>query len=188
LSDVTGVAGVAVGASGVAGDAADIGDGLVSAGGLALNGSLLKLNANGFLQGAQGAQFLRSHQRQRAPGCFSAASAADAMDIRFGRVRHFVIDDVGDAFDVEAAGRDIRGDEYRIRPGPEPFDGGHALLLRAIGMKRGGADAKRGQPGCQLVRTNLGAAENEDRSRCFLAQPVRQPLRFLIRRHGLHGV
>ena len=66
MSDVTGVAGVAVGASGVAGDAADIGDGLVSAGGLALNGSLLKLNANGFLQGAQGAQFLRSHQRQRA--------------------------------------------------------------------------------------------------------------------------
>jgi hypothetical protein len=33
-----------------------------------LNGSLLKLNANGFLQRAQRAQFFRSHQRQGAPG------------------------------------------------------------------------------------------------------------------------
>ena len=77
MSDVTGVvAGVSVGVAaaasgGAAGDAADIGDigdGLLSPGGPALNGSLLKLNANGFLQRAQRAQFFRSHQRQGAPG------------------------------------------------------------------------------------------------------------------------
>ena len=58
----------AAGASGAAGDAADSGLRLLSPGGAGLNGSLLKLNANGFLQRAQRAQFFRSHQRQRAPG------------------------------------------------------------------------------------------------------------------------
>ena len=62
------VAGAASGAAGDDADIGDIGDGLVLPGGPALNGSLLKLNANGFLQRAQRAQFLRSHQRQGAPG------------------------------------------------------------------------------------------------------------------------
>jgi hypothetical protein len=49
-------------------EAADSGVGLSSPAGAGLNGSLLKLNANGFLQRAQGAQLFGSDQRQRAPG------------------------------------------------------------------------------------------------------------------------
>ena len=65
---MTGVApGVVAGAPGAAGEA-DIGDdGLIFPGGPGLNGSLLKLNANGFLQGAQRAQFFGSDQCQGAP-------------------------------------------------------------------------------------------------------------------------
>ena len=69
LSDVTGAGDDAEdGVSGVDGDDADRGVWVPSPGGSRLNGSLLKLNANGCLQRPQGAQFFRSDERQRAPG------------------------------------------------------------------------------------------------------------------------
>jgi hypothetical protein len=74
LSDVTGIGAaeageVAAGPSAADGDGdADSEAGLLSPGAAGLNGSLLKLNPNGFLQCAQRTQFLGSDQRQRAPG------------------------------------------------------------------------------------------------------------------------
>ena len=65
---MTGTGAATAGASGVDGAAADSGDAFRSPGGAGLNGSLLKLNANGFLQRAEGAQFFGGDQRQRAPG------------------------------------------------------------------------------------------------------------------------
>ena len=56
------------------------------------------------------------------------------MHVSFGCVRHLIVDDVGNAVDVEPTGSDISRDQHGIRPRPESFDGGHPLLLRAIGV------------------------------------------------------
>ena len=95
----------------------------------------------------------------------TAVPAVSARPVRPTRgrrlyaLRHLVVYDVTDAFDVDAAGRDVGGHQ---RPEParlEALDGGRALALRPIGMQRRALDAALREParqlvGARLVRTN----------------------------------
>ena len=47
------------------------------------------------------------------PSAAGPAGAADAMDIVLGMDGHVEIEDMAEAFDIEAAGGDVAGDEYR---------------------------------------------------------------------------
>ena len=55
--------------------------------------------------------FARLDERDRRALAAGATGPADPVDIRVGVGRHVEVDDVRDVLDVEAAGRDVRGDE-----------------------------------------------------------------------------
>ena len=112
-------------------------------------------------------------------GSSSGATSVMAVPGRLGAARparrgartmsalcgHVVVDDVRDAVDVEAAGRDVGRDERRVAARPEPLDGGRPVLLRPVGVQRRAADAARRQARRQLVRAALRADEHERRAR-----------------------
>jgi hypothetical protein len=53
----------------------------------------------------------RGDERDRVAAATGAAGAADPVDVRLGVGRDVVVDDVADPLDVQAAGRDVGGDE-----------------------------------------------------------------------------
>ena len=110
------------------------------------------------------------------------------MHVSLGRVRYFIVDDVGDAIDVEPTRRDVGRDQDRIRARPESFDCRHALLLCAIGVQRGRSDAHPTESTGQPFRANLGAAEDQHWAGCLITQPAGKPLRLLAGGNGLHVV
>ena len=61
------------------------------------------------LDGAQHAPFAGRHEQDSRALASGATGAADAVDVGFGIVGNVVIDDVGDAFNIETARRDIGG-------------------------------------------------------------------------------
>ena len=61
-------------------------------------------------------------QRERGTGRQASARAAHAVHVGLGRGRHFVVHDVRDAVDVEAARRDVGRDEHLVPAAPEAFD------------------------------------------------------------------
>ena len=70
-----------------------------------------------------------------------ARGAADAVDVALRNVRQVVVDDMGDAVDVDAAGGDVGGDQ---RPQLAVAEGGEralALVLRLVAVDRLGRDA-----------------------------------------------
>ncbi len=68
-------------------------------------------------------------QRDGDPLATSATHPSDAVDIGVGGRRDVVVDDVGELFDVEAAGCDIGGHQQVGGAGPEPAHDAVALLL-----------------------------------------------------------
>ena len=109
------------------------------------------------------------------------------MHVSFAVRRHFVIDDVRDAVDVEAARRHIGGNQHVIAPAAEPFDRLRALLLGSIGMQR----CRLQTEGCKLPREPLGArlrAHEHEHRTISASEKFRQPLGFFGGRHGLDRV
>ena len=62
-----------------------------------------------------------SAERDRHAFAPGAAGPADAMDVRLGRGRHVVVDDVRQLRDVEAARGDVGRDEQIGRPARNRF-------------------------------------------------------------------
>src|SRR3954470_18531342 len=104
--------------------------------------SSLELGSERALQRLEGAQLFGGDQRQRRPCRRGAAGAADAVHVGLARRGHFVVDDVADPVDVETARGDVGGDEHVLFPPAETLARRGPLLLRAIGVQCGGADAE----------------------------------------------
>ena len=73
-----------------------------------------------------------------------ARRAAAAVDVVVGRERHVEVDDVRDALDVDAARRDVGGDQDRVLAAPERLERRDAILLAAVGVDAGGAARRCG--------------------------------------------
>ena len=101
---------------------------------------LLKLESNSFLQRLPGALLVRGDERYGVSFGPGAACAADPVHVRLGRVRDLEIDDVGNAFDVETARRDVGCHEHRVFAGAEAFDRLETLPLCTIGVQRRGSN------------------------------------------------
>ena len=87
-----------------------------------------------------------------------AAGAADAVHVGLGVGGDVVVDDVADPLDVEAAGRDVGGDEDVELAGLELVDGALALHLRDVAV-----DGHRGvAAGAQLLGERLGLVLGAD--------------------------
>src|SRR3989338_1642057 len=86
--------------------------------------------------------FFRRYEAKSVAGGFHTASAADAVDIVFGSLRHVEIDDVRDVFYVDAARRDIGGHHDLASSLLELLKGARSLDLAAVSVKHRDADAR----------------------------------------------
>ena len=110
-----------------------------------------------------------------------ATGAANAMDEVFGGHRQIEVDDVGDAFDVDAAGGDVGGDEHAVGALFEAVKGLIALSLRTVTMDARGFDAHAAQVLLQFVDAVLGAGEYQEAAGLVLQHILQQrQLAFLI--------
>ncbi len=84
------------------------------------------------------------------------------MDIAFGGVRQFVVDDVGHVVDVDAARRDVGGDQHTRAPVAEILKGPLARILRLVSVYGLRADAAAGKVLHDLVGTMLRSGKDDN--------------------------
>ena len=112
-----------------------------------------------------------------------ARGAADAMDIALGDVRKLVIDHMGHAVHIDAAGGDVGGDEHRGASGAEGLERPLALALALVAMDRDGGKADSGEIFGHLVSAALGAGEDDGALDLGPLQKLRQQLALAGRLH-----
>ena len=79
------------------------------------------------------------------------------MHVILGMHREVEVDHVRDPFDVDAARGDVGGDEHSRASRFERVQRGDALVLRTIGVQRGGDDPLLRELARDLVGAVLGA-------------------------------
>ena len=82
-----------------------------------------------------------------------APGAADAMDVILRGLRQLEVEDVRDAVDVDAAGRDVGRDQHARGAAPERFERPLARPLRLVAVDRDGLDVDLRE----LLREPVGA-------------------------------
>ena len=90
-----------------------------------------------------------------------AAGAADAVDVVLGVGRHVEIEDVADRRDIEAAGRDVAGDEQRQLVLAEIVERLRARALVHVAVQRAGIEAVLGERALQRRHVALAVAEDD---------------------------
>jgi hypothetical protein len=83
------------------------------------------------------------------------------MDVVLGVVRQVVVDDVGDALDVQAAGGDIGRDEHRNLAAGESFEQAQTLFLRYVTRQDRGGVAVALEEAPDPVGLALGVDEHD---------------------------
>ncbi len=106
--------------------------------------------------------FLRSHECESIAHGGGAAGATDAMHVIVRRHRDIVIDDVGHAGDIDAAGGDVGRDHHFVLTVFETLEGGGALTLTAVAVQHGDCVAGFLEAQGDFVGAMFGARENED--------------------------
>ncbi len=140
------------------------------------------------LDRAQHAPLARIDQRDRHALAADAAGAADAVHVDFGRGRDVVVDDVRDVIDVEAARRDVGGDEHVGLLLPEELHDAVALLLFHAAVERLRAVAVRFERVGQLVHLDARAAEDDRRRRVLEFEHARERVGLLRPRDDVGGL
>ncbi len=104
---------------------------------------------------------VRCAERHRGAGRSRSAGAADAMDIGFRFGGKVVVDDVGDVFNIQPAGRDVGRDEHGRLSGLKLSQRAGPCALALIAVQRRGGDAGPLELFDHLVGTVLGAREHQ---------------------------
>ena len=107
---------------------------------------------------------VRRDERDHLAGGTGACGAAAAVDVVVGGERDVEIHDVRDPLDVDAARRDVGGDQHRILPATKRLERGDAVLLAAVGVDAGRADAAARDGACEAVGVDLALHEHEYRT------------------------
>ena len=113
--------------------------------------------------GFGGHEFIGAEEGEGVAFFLGAAGAADAVDVVLGVFGDGVIDNVGDAADVEAAGGEVGGDDDFEFAGAEADEGLGAVLLGDIAVHDGDlVFAIAADAGGEEVGIGLGAGEDHD--------------------------
>jgi hypothetical protein len=121
-------------------------------------------------QGADHVLIVGRNQGKSITGMLGAPCAPDAVNVIVGGSGHIVIDDVGDAFHVEAAGSDVGGYHHLVMPAPEASQCRLALTLRAVAVQAGGAEPGLADLPGQFLSTMLRTGKNKDGIRICLLE------------------
>ena len=125
-------------------------------------GQRFDLLLRGALDRAEHALFARGDEEDRLTGTSGTTGAADAVDVGLGVVRDVVVDDQGDAFDVESAGGHVGGDEDVDLAFAQHVDRALTCLLGDVAVDRGGLEPAGAQLLGQLLGGLLRAHEHDD--------------------------
>jgi hypothetical protein len=120
-----------------------------------------ELGLDGGLEALQATEFVGVDQGDGFAFLAGAAGAADAVDVALLVEGHVVVEDVGDAGDVEAAGGDVGGDEHFEAAFLEGADGVLALVLFDVAVEGFGGAATGEEGVAEFVGFPLGAAEED---------------------------
>lgn len=143
-----------------------------------------------FFDGFGEVEFVGGEDGEGFSGSFGAAGAADAVDVIFGVFRDAVVDDVGDAADVDTAGGDIGGDEDGVFAALESLECFHTVLLGDVGVHDGGvvAVAVAFEHGADAVRFAPRSGEDHDGVEVCLFEEVDEEFVALVHGDGVEGV
>src|SRR5690554_4367999 len=114
-------------------------------GGLVGHLHLAHLLAGGLLDPARLAAFAEAHEGDRDTGTPGPAGTADAVGVGLGVLGQVVVEDVGDARHVEAAGGHVGGDQHVDLAALEALDGALAQALVQVAGEAGHVDAAGGE-------------------------------------------
>ena len=115
------------------------------------------------LDGTQHTALAGGDEENGLAGAACAAGAADAVHVAFRVVRDVVVEHVGDALNVEAAGGNVGGNQDVEAAVAKLVDGALTLLLRNVAVNRGGGEAAGTQFLSEFLGLVLGAHEHDHR-------------------------
>src|SRR5512132_164848 len=104
-------------------------------------------------------------ERQRLAAFAGTSGPSDAMHVGLRIFRQVEVDDVIDALDMNAARREVRGDERPHRAGAEALEHALSRALRDVTVERAGMVAETDQVLRELVDAPLRTAEYKDARR-----------------------
>src|SRR5262249_32413686 len=107
------------------------------------------------------APLLGAHERPSIPGIAHSTRAADAVAVGLGPPRHPVVDYGGDVVDVDAARREVRGDQDLDPATPEAEERALALDLGPVPMEHRDDVAEAIELPAEPVGAPLGAGEHD---------------------------
>ena len=128
------------------------------------------------------------HADQADGVAFTARTActADAVHVVFGDVRNFVVDDVGQLINVDAAGSNVGGYQGSQLAGLETRQGLRSCALALVAMQRHGGYAVLGQVLGHMVGAKFGACEHQHLAPVVLVDDVQQHFFFLGAAHRVN--
>ena len=121
-----------------------------------------------------------SDQCERVTRTMCAPRPSDAMDVGIGSVGHVVVDDVRDAFNIEAARRDVGSDHDVEVSLFETVQSLLALSLRAIAVQAGDAMARVRNLPSHFIGAMFCTGEDQHRIRVGLLEQFQQQRRFQV--------
>src|SRR5215210_5968897 len=125
----------------------------------------------------------RRGERNGDAGHPRAAGAADAVDIIVGLPRHVEVDDMADAFDVEAARGDVGSDEDVDFARLKAVELGDAARLVHVALDLAGGEARALERGGELAHRRLAVAEDDRVLEFARAQYVAHRVLLLVGAH-----
>ena len=154
----------------------------------AFEAELRNLRADEALDVADVVRVFRSHERKRIADGLRPAGAADAVNVILGLFRDIVIDNVGDAGDVDAAGGDVRRDHDFIFATLESGERLDALVLRTVRVEDGDGMVGGFEPARDFVGTVLRAGEYQHAVEIGLREERFEQFEFLVGGDRIEGV
>ena len=126
------------------------------------------------LDGVQLGTLFRGSEARRVTARAGTRRATDPMHVVLDRPGQVVVDDALNLRDVDAAGRDVGGDQDAVAAAAEAFQRLTALRLRAIRMQALHGVAGVAQRARQAIGAMLGAREHQHRTGVLLDQRQQQ--------------
>ena len=130
----------------------------------------------------------RRDERDGVADGLRATGAADAVHVVFWFLRDVVVDDVGDAGDVDTAGRDIGGDHDFVLAGLKAFEGLDALILGAVGVEDGDGVIGGFEAAGDFIGAVFGARKHDHTVELGLSEQRFEEFKFLVVSHGIERV
>jgi len=128
---------------------------------------------------------LGGEQRESGAALARAGRTADAVDVVLGRAGNVIVDDMGNAVDVNAASHDVRRHEHARVTALEALEGLLALGLRAIAVNRRAADTAAVEDFGDAIGAMLRAGEDQHTLKSVIGDETHEQVGFLLTAYGV---